>query len=287
MKTIKYIKNTFWPNLQNSFHPYMLRTPALALAAIVVLLLQITAHIDEKNDNILGVSDGIATSRILEETNRERGETGVDPLSSDTRLQAAAQAKASHMVSNGYWGHYGPDGTGPWNFIEDSGYEYRYAGENLAKSFRTSKGVVAGWMSSPEHRDNLLSTQYEDIGIGVADGYIDGEETTVVVAMYATPGNSSLLASDGSSTTGSVVLPSVNSYSFMQPLSLFSTLPPVAQFASAAALMLGVVFVAQHVVIRRNYMLWDKHVHPRPVLGGVMLFGVVAALIQTSFGVVG
>lgn len=287
MKTIKHIKNIFWPNLQNSFHPYMLRTPALALAAIAVLLLQVTAHIDEKNDNILGISDNIATSQILDETNRERSNTGVDELSPDSKLQAAAQAKARHMAHNGYWGHYGPDGTEPWNFIEDSGYEYRHAGENLAKSFRTNSGVVEGWMSSPEHKKNMLSPQYEHVGIGVADGYIDGEETTVVVAMYAAPRESSVLASGGSQETGSMVLPSANSYSFIQPLSLFSTMPPVAQFASAAALMLGVVFVAQHVVVRRNYLLWDKHVHPRPMLSGVMLFGVVAALIQTSFGAVG
>src|SRR5262249_50716989 len=43
-------------------------------------------------------------------------------------------------------------------------------GENIAAGYQTPDAVVAGWMSSPGHRANILSTQFTEIGIGVASG---------------------------------------------------------------------------------------------------------------------
>ena len=68
------------------------------------------------------------------------------------------------MFSKNYWAHFAPDGsTSPWDFIHQSGYNYIFAGENLAKGFTDANSVVAAWMNSPSHRENILSNKYKDV----------------------------------------------------------------------------------------------------------------------------
>lgn len=119
--------------------------------------------------------------------NQEREKVGLALLSLSNQLSEAAQNKANHMIANDYWDHYAPDGTTPWSFIEDSGYDYKTAGENLAEGFSYSSDVVAGWMNSPTHKANVLKDSYVDVGYAVLNGTILGEKTTLVVAMYGTP----------------------------------------------------------------------------------------------------
>ncbi|MCG2685812.1 CAP domain-containing protein, partial [Candidatus Parcubacteria bacterium] len=71
-----------------------------------------------------------------------------------------------------------------WYFIVGVGYDYLYAGENLAKDFSHSSGVVDAWMNSPTHRENLVNPRYEDIGLAVVNGTLNGVETTLVVQMF-------------------------------------------------------------------------------------------------------
>jgi hypothetical protein len=90
------------------------------------------------------------------------------------------------MYARDYWAHVSPIGTQPWFFITESGYQYRYAGENLARDFSDPDSVVKAWMNSPSHKDNLLSDKYHDIGVAVVDGKLGGQETTLVVQMFGT-----------------------------------------------------------------------------------------------------
>jgi hypothetical protein len=88
------------------------------------------------------------------------------------------------MFEDDYWAHVAPDGTQPWDFILGAGYDYVYAGENLAKNFNGSKEVVEAWYASESHRENLLNPNYEEIGFAVVDGILDGYETTLVVQTF-------------------------------------------------------------------------------------------------------
>jgi hypothetical protein len=91
------------------------------------------------------------------------------------------------MFAKNYWSHDSPGGKTPWDFISASGYVYATAGENLAKDFDTSYGVVNGWMGSTGHRTNILNSSFKDTGIAVVNGVLQGSETTLVVALYAAP----------------------------------------------------------------------------------------------------
>jgi hypothetical protein len=103
------------------------------------------------------------------------------------QLSAAAQGKAQHMFANNYWDHFAPDGTSPWDFIVNSGYKYKFAGENLAYNYMFSDDVVNAWMDSPSHRANIVRAEYTEIGFAVQNGNLLGEDTTLVVQMFGTP----------------------------------------------------------------------------------------------------
>lgn len=133
---------------------------------------------------VLGYASNINVNDLLTFTNDRRERDGVGALTINPKLTAAAQEKAKHMFTNNYWAHVAPDGTDPWSFIIGQGYDYLYAGENLAKNFSTSSDVVEAWYKSPSHRENLISDKYTDVGFAAVNGILDGYETTLVVQMF-------------------------------------------------------------------------------------------------------
>lgn len=133
---------------------------------------------------VLGFASQIDHTKVIELTNKERLNAGVTIVKENQELDAAALAKATDMFEHNYWAHVSPTGTEPWYFITEAGYKYQHAGENLARDFSNAKDIVAAWMASPTHRQNLLDGRYKDIGIAVLDGYINGVETTLVVQMF-------------------------------------------------------------------------------------------------------
>ncbi|PIX70620.1 hypothetical protein COZ39_04425, partial [Candidatus Roizmanbacteria bacterium CG_4_10_14_3_um_filter_33_21] len=145
-------------------------------------------------NHVLGLATDISIQKLIQLTNNQRQKYNLSSLNYNDKLSQAAQKKAEDMFAKNYWAHYGPNGIAPWNFIMDSGYQYEYAGENLAKNFLFSQGVVDAWMDSPTHRANVLRKEYSDVGFAVVNGVLNGEETTLVVQMFGKPmANSSLL----------------------------------------------------------------------------------------------
>jgi uncharacterized protein YkwD len=134
--------------------------------------------------NVLAYSTSMSRSDLLNATNAFRSQNGLAPLSLNGQLNNSAQNKAQHMVDNNYWAHNAPDGTTPWYFFDQAGYNYTKAGENLAYGFNTSQDAVNGWIGSPGHRANMLG-EYYDVGFGFVDGpNYQGGPNTVVVAHY-------------------------------------------------------------------------------------------------------
>lgn len=194
------MKNLFIPTKHNNYKPYLLRK--IALVGYSVLLVFVNSF-----GGIFGINQveasNITPSNIIALTNQERAASGLNTLNVDSRLSAAALAKANNMFEEQYWDHFGPNGETPWQFIRAEGYNYVYAGENLAKGFQTAEGVHEAWMASPTHAANIMSANYKDIGVAVVQGVLLGKQTTLVVQMFGNLTSEVAGASTGTETTSS------------------------------------------------------------------------------------
>lgn len=170
-------------------------TAIFAYLLIILLFVGLLKFIPKAFPGVLGYASDITIAELFERANQERLEQGMQELRLNQTLSNAAEKKAQHMFKNDYWAHISPDGTDPWEFILGVGYDYVYAGENLAKNFNSSDEVIEAWYRSASHRDNLLSTKYDEMGFAVVDGVLDGYETTLVVQMFGRPRDSTMIAS--------------------------------------------------------------------------------------------
>lgn len=124
---------------------------------------------------------------VVDLTNEKRSQNHETPLVRSTILDKAAQLKAEDMAKQHYFSHYSPTGVSPWYWFDEAGYVYAYAGENLAVHFTDSKEVIDAWMNSPAHRENIVGSQYTEIGVGTAKGTYEGYDTVFVVQLFGTP----------------------------------------------------------------------------------------------------
>jgi len=124
---------------------------------------------------------------LVDLTNRNRETLSINGLSLDPVLEAAAQKKADDMAEKGYFAHNSPDGVTPWFWFEEAGYDFLYAGENLAVHFSDSPEVVEAWMDSPSHRANIVNKNFTEIGIAISEGYFEGRKTVFVVQLFGQP----------------------------------------------------------------------------------------------------
>ncbi|MGW6400332.1 CAP domain-containing protein [Streptomyces sp. NPDC055134] len=109
-----------------------------------------------------------ATARVLTLVNNERSKAGCSPLTMNAKLTKAAQDHSKDMASHGNMSHTGSDGSSPGDRITRAGYSWSSYGENVAYGYSTPEKVMAGWMSSPGHKRNILDCSFKEIGIGVA-----------------------------------------------------------------------------------------------------------------------
>lgn len=115
-----------------------------------------------------------AKQDIIDRTNALRKENGVAALRVNDKLMQAAQVRADEMAASGVYSHTRPDGRKS-NTVTDS----KYTGENLhniselylEQQHKTlSEAVVELWSNSRAHADNMTSSRYGEIGVGLARG---------------------------------------------------------------------------------------------------------------------
>lgn len=99
--------------------------------------------------------------------NKERSEAGISPLTYDAALAEVARRHSADMFLRGYFSHYSLDGKDVADRALASGVVYFVIGENLAFA-STLELAHQGLMNSSGHRDNILSGDYNRMGIGVA-----------------------------------------------------------------------------------------------------------------------
>jgi uncharacterized protein YkwD len=108
--------------------------------------------------------------------NRERAQRGLAPLRENGLLSAASLEHSQDMVRRRYFEHATPDGRSVGDRLRAAGYargRSASAGENIAFGFgrkSTPASIVAIWMNSPGHREDVLRPSFTEIGIGIARG---------------------------------------------------------------------------------------------------------------------
>ena len=182
------LKNHFIPHAGNDYKPDALqRAASVAMVALVLLsfaLANVQSMFWTNSSWLVGT---VLPAVIVDLTNDNRDDGDLDGLKRNTTLDAAATLKAQHMAKNEYFAHFAPDGTSPWYFFDQVSYDFVHAGENLAIHFSDSDDVVEAWMDSPTHRANILNDDFTEIGVGVAKGEFEGEDTVYVVQLFGTP----------------------------------------------------------------------------------------------------
>jgi uncharacterized protein YkwD len=107
--------------------------------------------------------------QVVDLTNQERARVGCQPLTISPQLSAAAEGHSKDMALNNFFSHNGSNGSTPWERMQEAGYRYSAAAENIAAAQPTAALVVTAWMNSKVHRDNILNCQLREIGIGYYD----------------------------------------------------------------------------------------------------------------------
>lgn len=184
----RFWKDAFLPHKSNGRHPGFLSGNFVIGAIVVIVIVEIcvlaqTFYFSQSQTMTASVLPAV----VADLTNEQRTDNGLQALAVSSLLTQAAQDKANDMAAKGYFAHVSPSGQLPWYWFQQVGYDYEFAGENLAVNFTDSQDVVTAWMNSPMHRANILKQDYTQIGIGISEGMYQGQETTFVVEFFGTP----------------------------------------------------------------------------------------------------
>jgi hypothetical protein len=187
-KIVQGFKKYFVPHEGNNHRPHILRRKIIAFTCLVMLVGELafvlgTSFVVPHSD-LFGI---ILVSTLTDGTNSQRTANDLPALRVSPLLQVAAQEKANDMAANNYFAHTSPTGKTPWYWFAKVGYNFSYAGENLAINYSDSQDVTTAWMNSPEHRANILNGNYTQIGMATAEGEFDGKPAIYVVELFGTP----------------------------------------------------------------------------------------------------
>lgn len=104
-------------------------------------------------------------NEVYEITNNYRSLVGVPSLTLDSSLVTAASIRAKELSDS--FSHTRPNGSSCFTVLSELGISYGTAGENIAAGYSSSQSVMEGWRSSSGHYQNIISSKFKKIGIGV------------------------------------------------------------------------------------------------------------------------
>ncbi|HKC14977.1 MAG TPA: CAP domain-containing protein [Patescibacteria group bacterium] len=236
----RFLHDLLLPHLHNNYRSRALHNKSLGIAIIFLFaggFLLSTLRVSMPS--VLGISTDITGEELLVLTNEKRHDNGAGSLTMNSQLSQAASQKASNMFAENYWAHNSPSGNTPWVFIKNSGYQYVYAGENLAKGFTSSKDTIKAWMASPSHRENMLSKNYMDVGFAVKEGKLLGEDTVLIVEEF---GNTTLAQNENQ--TAAAPPQSSNTQSLVLNSQTQKPLINISSFSESFVLIFAVLFIS-------------------------------------------
>ncbi len=156
-----------------------------------MILLTLLPFVTRAQSEDVQTSAAIEIPNLVKVVNEDRAKAGLHPLRRNRSLDYAAELKVQDMVANKYFAHTSPQRLDPWHWFKEADYEYLYAGENLALDFNDAEAVQKAWMESPKHRENILNSDYEEIGYAISygrfnniNGVSKNREGTVIVQLF-------------------------------------------------------------------------------------------------------
>lgn len=109
-------------------------------------------------------------------SNEQRRQWGLAPLAWDGKLAALARAHTRDMLLRHFFSHATPEGWSLKERLLACGEVPGRAGENIWSGRGMAQAaypvlagtIMAGWMNSPGHREQILDPGYCRLGVGVA-----------------------------------------------------------------------------------------------------------------------
>lgn len=154
--------------------PSALRSAALACLVAAVLTACGTAEPRPRPEQTSISHQLLVLVNQARAAGRQCGETYMPPvpaLTVEARLVMAAAAHSEDMLAMGKLTHTGSDGSNPGQRIARTGYQHSSWGENAAWGYPTVESVMSGWLGSPGHCRNLMSSSFTEFGAGKAGTY--------------------------------------------------------------------------------------------------------------------
>ena len=116
--------------------------------------------------------------QVFDLTNQQRAQSGLPPFKLSNNLAEAARTHAADMAQDGYFLHDSYDLTdgslvfvcSTWDRIRSYYSPATWMAENIAAGYPSPVEVVNGWMTSPGHRQNILSPDTWELGVGYYQG---------------------------------------------------------------------------------------------------------------------
>jgi uncharacterized protein YkwD len=156
------------------------RLAAVAALAALALCAPATARADDcAGADVVPAADNVAVvdQATLCLLNQQRAAQGVGPLAENAELSSASTGYSQRMVAQSFFAHESPDGGTLVDRLTGAGYlgddDPWLVGENIGwgqGGLATPRSMVSAWMNSPGHRENLLSSDYSEVGLGLALG---------------------------------------------------------------------------------------------------------------------
>ncbi len=109
-------------------------------------------------------------AQTVQLVNAEREKRGLSTLAVNTTLTGVARDYSALMGRENFFSHYDKNNKNVGDRVEAMGINYHMVGENLFKSINAPDPIplaIEGWMKSPKHRENILTPEYTQTGIGV------------------------------------------------------------------------------------------------------------------------
>ncbi len=111
---------------------------------------------------------------VLKLVNKERTNAGLEPVSTFQKLQSACNIRVKELAQ--LFDHQRPDGSICFTALDKKKIGYMAAGENIAAGQPSPADVMESWMNSPGHRQNILSGNFQHMGVGYSAGGSYGTE---------------------------------------------------------------------------------------------------------------